>query len=309
MYKDFFGFKTKPFSLLPNTAFLYLGEMHRLALDLLEYGLAEQTGFVVITGEIGSGKTLLIRHLTKSSTEELVIGVVSNTHPGFGDMMRWVCSAFGLYHRNKDQVELYEDFVAFLTEHHAQGRRVALIVDEAQNLSPEALEELRMLSNVDSGEDYLFQIILVGQPGLLDSLRKPSLVQLAQRVGVHFHLQPLSFDETKSYIEHRLATAGGDPGIFDEAACAAVYFFTKGTPRLINIICDLSLVVSYAHNRRRVGLDAVISVALQRDRSGLATFGADSLSVEEARRAILRLCTECRTTDEAMDASFGHDRH
>ena len=307
MYQEFFGFKSKPFSLLPNTAFLYLGEMHTLALDLLEHGVAEQSGFVVITGEIGSGKTLLIRQLTRRISEAAVLGVVSNTHLAFGDMIHWVCSAFGLYHGRKDTAALHADLAAFLRERRAQNRRVALIVDEAQNLTPAALEDLRTLSTGESGDASLFQVILVGQPGLLHVLRRPALAPVVRRIGVHFHLHPLDFADTQRYIAHRLAIAGGDPAIFDDAAGAAVYFFTKGTPRLINIICDLALVMSFADNRRRVELDAVISVALQRDRSGLVTFGADQLSVDEARRMILGLQAESVADDDPFDLSFADD--
>ncbi len=301
MYLKFFGLREKPFSLLPNTAFLFLGEAHKLAFDLLEYGIAEQTGFVVITGEIGSGKTLLIRQLMKNTSRDIVIGLVTNTHPGFGDTIRWVASAFDLYERDKDKVELYEKFVAFLVQQYVSGRRTVLIIDEAQNLDLAAIEELRMLSNVNCENDFMLQIILVGQPELMRKLKDPSLLQFIQRIGIHYHIEPLAWDETLKYIHYRLKAAGGDPQIFERPACAAVHYFSKGVPRLINIICDLSLVVSYANNRPRVGLDAVIGVAMQRSRSGLSPINAEAATAADVRRAILALCQGAQPGDEPVE--------
>ena len=288
MYNAFYGFVKKPFSLLAETEFLYLGQQHKLALNLLEYGLSEQTGFIVISGEIGSGKTLLVRKILQSVGGDVVIGLITNPHSAYGEVMTWVTSAFDITVERDDRVFRYERFVEYLIQQYVQSRRCVLIVDEAQNLSLDALEELRMLSNVNSGDDFLLQTILVGQPQLLTHLKSPDLVQLVQRVGISFHLEPLSLPETREYIHHRLAVAGGDVRTFDDVACAAVHYFTEGVPRLINMLCDLSLVYGYAEDKKQVGVDIVIEVARARQASGLGPFRADpaNLSRDELKATI-----------------------
>ena len=166
MYESFYGFREKPFSLLPDPGFLYFTRKHRLALAMLEYGLANQAGFTVISGDIGTGKTTLIRHLLNSLDQELTIGLITNTHQSIGELMQWVLLAFDLDYRDKSPVEMYRMLVDFVIEQYAQGRRTVLIVDEAQNLAVETLEELRMLSNINADKDQVLQIVLVGQPEL-----------------------------------------------------------------------------------------------------------------------------------------------
>ncbi len=269
MYESFYGFREKPFSLLPDPGFLYLSEKHRMALTMLQYGLMNQAGFTVITGEIGSGKTTLIRKLLEEVGEEVSVGVVSNTHRNFGELLQWVLLAFDLEYREKKKVELYQTLADFIIRQYAQGRNTVLIIDEAQNLSPEALEELRMLSNINADKDQVLQLILVGQPGLRDTLRLPELYQFAQRVAVDYNLKPLSLEETWLYIRHRLRSAGGDPNIFDTKACAAVYYYTAGTPRLINILCDTALVYGFAEHKRRVDAAIVCEVAREKAAGGI----------------------------------------
>jgi type II secretory pathway predicted ATPase ExeA len=203
MYEAFYGFREKPFSLLPDAGFLYFSPKHRMALTLLEYGLMNQAGFTVISGDIGTGKTTLIRQLLSTIDPQLTVGLISNTHRTFGDLMQWIALAFALPHQGKDKVQLYHDFMAFIIDEYAQGRRTVLIVDEAQNMSAETLEELRMLSNVNADKDQVLQVILVGQRELRDTLRRPDLVQFAQRIGVDYHLEPLTEEET--------STAAGSP--------------------------------------------------------------------------------------------------
>jgi general secretion pathway protein A len=289
MYEAFYGLEVKPFSLLPDAEFLYLGKTHKLALQLLEYGLTEQTGIVVISGEIGAGKTTLIRRLLQTVSDETVIGLLTNTHPSF-EMMRWVAAAFELESESTDSLTLHEAFLEYLVALYASGRRAVLIVDEAQNLSLEALEELRMLSNINTDKDYLLQIILVGQPELLATLNNPRLRQLVQRVGISYHLSALDLGETIRYIRHRLEVAGGDRRLFDDLACATVHYYSGGVPRLINLLCDLALVYGYAEDRQRIDIDTVIEVAAARESSGLTAFRAspDGAGREEVKQLIRR---------------------
>jgi type II secretory pathway predicted ATPase ExeA len=275
MYEAYYGFRERPFSLIPDPDFLYLSRGHAMALSLLEYGLTEQTGFVVISGEVGSGKTTLVRRLLNDASDDLTVGLITNTHRSFGELLQWISLAFDLDYRGKDKVQLYQDFVDFMLDQYAAGRRVVLIIDEGQNLEVDALEELRMLSNVNAGKDYLLQVVVVGQPELLEKLRRPELRQFVQRISVDHHLNPMELKDTIGYIRHRLEVAGGDPAIFDELACCAVQYFSGGVPRLINILCDHSLVYGFAEDKPRIDIDTVIDVAEDRRHSGLGPFRSD----------------------------------
>ena len=275
MYEAYYGFRERPFSLIPDPDFLYLSRGHAMALSLLEYGLTEQTGFVVISGEVGSGKTTLVRRLLTDASDDLTVGLITNTHRSFGELLQWISLAFDLDYRGKDKVQLYQDFVDFMLDQYAAGRRVVLIIDEGQNLEVDALEELRMLSNVNAGKDYLLQVVVVGQPELLEKLRRPELRQFVQRISVDHHLKPMELQDTIGYIRHRLEVAGGDPAIFDELACCAVQYFSGGVPRLINILCDHSLVYGFAEDKPRIDIDTVIEVAEDRKHGGLGPFRTD----------------------------------
>jgi type II secretory pathway predicted ATPase ExeA len=264
MYERYYGFREKPFSLLPDSGFLYLSGKHRMALTLLEYGLMNQAGFSVISGDIGTGKTTLIRQLLNQIDDSIRVGLISNTHRTFGELMQWIALAFDLPHAGKNKVELYQAFVDLVIREYAQGRRTVLIVDEAQNMSPETLEELRMLSNINADKDQVLQVILVGQREMRETLRRPDLVQFAQRIGVDYHLEPLSDQETAEYIRHRCKIAGGGPEIFSDQACEAIYQLTGGVPRLINTLCDTALVYGYAEQHDRI--DATLISEVGRDK-------------------------------------------
>jgi general secretion pathway protein A len=216
MYRAFYKLSEKPFTRLPDPGFLYMSEKHRMAATLLEYGLMNQAGFTVISGDIGAGKTTLIRHLLDNMDRDHTVGLISNTHHSFGELLQWILLAFNLEHAGMTKVEMYQRFVDFIIDEYAHNRSTVLIVDEAQNMSAETLEELRMLSNVNADKDQALQVILVGQNELRDTLRRPDLVQFAQRISVDYHLQPLSEDETAHYIRHRLKVAGGRPDIFTD---------------------------------------------------------------------------------------------
>jgi putative secretion ATPase (PEP-CTERM system associated) len=267
MYEKFYGLKGKPFSLLPDPEFLYPSKKHRMALTLLEYGLMNQASFSVITGDIGTGKTTLIRQLLKQMERDMVVGLITNTHPSFGELLQWILMAFNIECGSRDKVEMYKTFMDFLIQQYAANRHTVLIVDEAQNMGPQALEELRMLSNINSEKDQVLQVILVGQPGLRENLRDPRLEQFAQRISVDYNLDPLSLDETREYIRHRLSIAGGSPDIFDDAACETVFRYSGGIPRLVNLLCDTSLVYGYAEQATCIGAPLVEDVARDKQQS------------------------------------------
>lgn len=269
MYESFYGFSEKPFSLLPDPTFLFLSAKHQKALTMLQFGMMNQAGFTVITGEIGSGKTTLIRQLLSEIGEDVTVGLVSNTHKSFGELLQWVLLAFGLEYRDKKKVELYQTLADFIVKEYSDDRRTVLIIDEAQNLDVEALEELRMLSNMNSDKDQFLQLVLVGQPHLRDTLRLPEMHQFAQRIAVDYSLSTLTLEETWQYIRHRLKVADGDPNLFDTKACAAVYYYTSGTPRLINSLCEQSLVVGFAEQKKRIDVDIVCDVVRERQKGGI----------------------------------------
>ncbi len=265
MYESYYGFRRKPFSLLADPEFLFLSRKHREALTMLQYGLMNQAGFTAITGEIGSGKTTLIRYVLTEMQQDVTVGLISNTHRSFDELLQWVSLAFNLEYRGKSKVELYQTLTDFMVQEFGNNRHTVLIIDEAQNLSPEALEELRMLSNINADSDQVLQLVLVGQPGLRETLQRPDLHQFAQRVAVEYHLEGLDLEETWQYIRHRLTVAGGDPELFDTKGCAAIYYYTHGTPRLINILCDTALACGFADQTARISIDLIREVI--RDRS------------------------------------------
>jgi len=270
MYEAFYGFREKPFSILPDPSFLYLSRKHRMALDLLEYGMMNQAGFNVITGEIGTGKTTLMRHVLNQLDRDVTVGLISNTHRSFGELLQWILFAFKLEHRGKEKVEMFQDFLDFLIEQYAQRRRTLLIVDEAQNMSADTLEELRMLSNVNADKDQVLQVILVGQAGLRDTLRRPEMEQFAQRIAVDYHLEPLDLQDTHAYIYHRIKVAGGDGvRLFDAAACDAIFDHSRGIPRLINLLCDTALVYGFAEQKPSIDSRMVDDVARDKRKGGI----------------------------------------
>jgi general secretion pathway protein A len=264
MYEAFYGLKEKPFSMLPDPGFLFLSKKHRTALTLLEYGLLNQVGFCVISGEPGAGKTTILRALLERVPDNVTVGLITNTHQSFGGLLDWVLSAFNLHQPNLTQVEMHQLFMDYLIEEYANNRTVLLIIDEAQNMKAETLEELRMLSNVNSEKDQLLQVMLAGQPALRDALRKPELMQFAQRIGVDYHLEPLGAIETCGYIQHRLVTAGAERNVFTPAACERIHSYSGGTPRLINLLCETVLVYGFADQLDMIDVDLVDEMVQER---------------------------------------------
>jgi type II secretory pathway predicted ATPase ExeA len=270
VYEPFFGFHKKPFSLLPEPGFLFRGRSHAMALTMLEYGLGEQSGFVVLTGDSGTGKTLLLHHLAQSLGEGVTLAMVASVPPHAGDLLRWVLAAFGLEAEEGGPACQHRRLLDHLRQAHTQGRRAVLVVDEAQGLGEPALQQLRMLANVNAEGACLLQIALAGQPALRRALQRPGLASFVQRISVDCHLQPFDRAGTVTYIRHRLAVAGGDPELFDEEAARAAHYFARGVPRLINGLCDLALVLAYAEDRARVELATVVEAALARLQGGLS---------------------------------------
>jgi type II secretory pathway predicted ATPase ExeA len=267
MYEHHFGFSAKPFALTPDPAFLYPSRQHAMALSMLEYALESHAAFALLTGDIGSGKTTLVRKFLRQIDNRVAIGLVTNTHVRFRSVYGWALSALNASPPSGDSdVAQYEALVDFFVREYAKGRRTLLIFDEAQNFSVEVLEELRLLSNVNSEKDLVLQILLVGQPELRDKLLRPELMQFAQRVSIDFHLRPLDPHEAQAYIRHRLSVAGGEPSMFASGAIALIQARTGGVPRLLNQLCDLALVYAYADRRQSV--DAALIEEVLQDREG-----------------------------------------
>jgi putative secretion ATPase (PEP-CTERM system associated) len=269
MYEKYFGFVEKPFALRPDSRFLYLGEHHKKALLLMEYGLANEASFLLITGEVGAGKTTLIRCMLDRIDDSLVVGLVSNTSRESGRILQWIGLAFGLEVQGKDDVTVYDMLTHFLIRTYAHGKRALLIVDEAQNLGYTRLEEMRLLSNLNADHDFLLQMILVGQPELRVMMKSPRLRQLAQRIGADYHIGRFGEQETTQYVQHRLKVAGGSQDIFTEDAIRLTHVSSHGIPRLINQLCDTALVYAYADQRRQVDEDLMREVIRDRCAGGI----------------------------------------
>jgi general secretion pathway protein A len=272
MYEEFFGLKEMPFSLLPNADFMFYSKRHSRVINLLEYGIVNQSGFMVVSGDVGAGKTTIIRHLLGKLASSVTVGIISNPSQSIGSLRSWIASAFELDDFGNDELKAHEEFVKFLLEEYASGRSTLLIIDEAQNMTPQMLEDLRMLSNINNERDMLLQIILMGQPELLTTLKMPELRQFVQRISVHYHLTSLSVSDTLGYIRHRLNVAGSTYEIFDDLACTAVHYFSFGIPRLINLLCDQTLMYAYAEDEKQINFRTVAEVVADRNSSGLSAF-------------------------------------
>lgn len=250
MYEEFYGLTERPFLTVPDPDFLYWSDNHLMAFTMLRYGVMTRAPITAITGEIGAGKTTLLRHLLKELPEDLTVGLISNMQEGRGDVLHWALMALDQPFDDGPYVKLFRQFQDYLIECYSRGKRVLLIVDEAQELSVKALEELRMFSNINSDKDELLQIILVGQPQLRDKLALPELAQFAQRISSDFHLGPLTKDEVAQYVHHRLAVAGATWKIFSDRTCELIHEATGGIPRLVNILCQLCLVYGFSYERK-----------------------------------------------------------
>ena len=269
MYEAHYGFKEKPFTIQPDPDFLFLSARHSMAYTMLEYGVQNRAGFSVICGDIGCGKTTLLRHLINNLGDELTVGIVYNTLQDMDDLVSWIMMAFDQPYEDKSYLALFDAFQQFLIKTYVTNKRAVLIIDEAQNLSPKALESLRMLSNINADKDQLLQVILVGQPELRNLLRRPDMKQFFQRVSVDYYIPPLKPAEVAKYIRHRLHVAGRDEPLFTSAAARLICAQTQGVPRSINILCDTALVYGYSDGAQKIDVRIVRKVIKDKSEFGV----------------------------------------
>ncbi len=263
MFEPFYGLQAAPFQLSPDPSFYFESRGHGHALSYLKFGVYQQEGFIVVTGEIGAGKTTLVRTLLQGlDPEQVVAAQVVNTQLNEGELLASICNAFGVPVQGTSKAQLVSTLEAFFTVVAAEGRRALLVVDEAQNLGRREIEELRMLSNFQLGNHALLQSFLVGQPELRHMLGSASMEQLRQRVIASCHLGPLTQDETRAYVQHRLRHAGWDEKpIFDDGAFAKIFEFSGGIPRRINLLCSRALLAGFIASQRLIGAAVVTSTA------------------------------------------------
>lgn len=277
MYEAFFGLKEKPFNLLPDPEFLYMSPGHENAYSHLEYAVAENKGFVAVTGEIGSGKTTLINFLLQKVPQDIQIGIINNTDVNPLQFLKMVCQEFEIEIADSDKAELLDRFNRFLVDQFSKRKRVTLIIDEAQNLPRQTMEEVRMLSNLEAEKQHLIQIILVGQPELRAKLQSRGLEQFAQRITVQCHLDGLTQDDVEKYIRHRLHVAGAASlELFDKDAVSVIHSYSRGIPRLINILCDTALVYGYADDQKTITRQIIQNVIDARQIGGMTVPSAPS---------------------------------
>jgi putative secretion ATPase (PEP-CTERM system associated) len=310
MYETYYGLSAKPFRLRPDPTFFYGSKGHKRAMAYLEYGLSQGEGFIVITGEVGAGKTTLVRNLFKQlESEQIVAAHVVNTHLNSEDTLRTVVAAFGLPYEDASKTALLDRLEQFLRGCDQQGKRALLVVDEAQNLTVRAVEELRMLSNFQTDDKSLLQTFLLGQPEFRATLHSASMAQLRQRVIATYHLGPMDAAETRAYVEHRLATVGwkGDPS-FSQGAFDAIHAYAGGIPRKTNTLCDRLLLSGYleevhAFTEEHVA-EVIRDIEQEYDAPGAAAHAArPSLAVaalEPSELAALASLDEPAVLDERM---------
>lgn len=258
MYLDYYGLEEQPFRLTPDSRFLYLSKGHARAKSYMDYTVFNHEAFVVITGKVGSGKTTLIQELISKLDERVVVAKIFQTQLNEVELLQSILIEFNINPFNKEKVELLDMLNMYLVQQFTLNRQVVLIVDDAQNLGSSALEEIRLLSGVETQREKILNVILVGQPTLRETLNTVEMEQLAQRVRFSFHLEELSKNETKEYIAHRLKVAGAtNTELFQKKAILLIYKYTGGIPRLINILCDTSMICAFTDKRKTITVDDI----------------------------------------------------
>jgi len=254
MYQQFFGFDKMPFNNTPDTRFFFHSEQHQEALSSLLYAVNERKGFVLLTGEIGAGKTTVCRAFLNRLDPTTKVAVITNTRLTERQLLQSVCEEYGIWiPGNVGKVTLFNELNTFLVDQYRQGGNTVLVVDEAQNLRPEVLEEIRLISNLETERDKLLQIVLMGQPELRDIVELPELKQLKQRIVLRFHLYPLSEKETQAYIFHRLKACGANGNLkFTRGALDEIFRYSGGIPRVVNILCDNTLLLAFVQETRKI---------------------------------------------------------
>jgi general secretion pathway protein A len=307
MYETFFGLKRGPFEITPDPAFLFPTKRHNEALAALYYGVRWRKGFVVLTGQVGTGKTLLLRCLLQllKQSKDVAYAYVFNSRLSPTEFLQYVVSDFGLPTAGKNKAELLFDLCNFVVNRGLNKLTTVLIVDEAHHLSIEALEEIRLLTNLETAEQKLLQIVLVGQPELDDKLDSVKLTQLKQRIAIRSHLEPLDFEETKGYIERRLQLVRSNPqteAIFPTKTVASIYRHSRGIPRLVNTICENALISAYAKQMLSVTPEIIDEVAkdfrlnMVRPAEVERTGGLDEIDLQRAARLLLDLYASTQKT-------------
>jgi len=264
LYQTYFGLSQAPFNITPDPSFLYLSASHREGLAQLSYGIRARKGFVVLTGEVGTGKTTLIHALLNDLNGSVHTALIFSAIVSPADLLRTVCEEFGLIEPKRPLQEMHDYLVSlneFLLGSYRKGKNCALIIDESQNLSAEVLETIRLLSNFETSKEKLLQILLVGQPELAVRLNSPELRQFKQRVMLRHHLRALSLQECWEYVMHRLKVAGGDRSILAPSALETIYSYSGGIPRFINVLCDNALLMGYAIGRKEIDAEIIREVA------------------------------------------------
>lgn len=275
MYESFYGLTKKPFSITPDPSFLYWSAAHRFAYSMLQYGLTNGSPITVITGSIGCGKTTLLNNLLKSNLSSFTVGTLSTLHGTIDSLTMWVLKAFDQPNSETNEVALMGRLEQFLVSQANMNKRCVLIIDEAQNLSVAALEQLRVISNYTRNHQPLLQLILVGQPQLKDLLSRPDMVQFVQRVSADFHLKPFTPEEVKTYISRRLEVAGCTKLLFTKSAINLIAETTGGVPRLINVLCDASLIYGYSMSENIVSEKLVAQVISDKREYGVFEMSPD----------------------------------
>jgi general secretion pathway protein A len=264
MYEAFYGLREQPFSIQPDPDFLYFSRRYTYAYAMMKHCIRDKSNFIVISGEIGCGKTTLVRHLLNDLGRDHTIGLVYNTHRDIVDLFEWVMLAFGLPYEGLSREGLVEALQHFLVEQYIMSKPVLLVVDEAQNIHPDALESLRSLLNMNVGEQMLLQIMLIGQPELRSMLSNLELSQFSKRIAVDFHIKPFETGDVQAYIEHRLKVAGRETPLFTPEACAKIATVSKGIPRRINVLCNIALMYGFSSRSDCIDVNLIEDVLIDK---------------------------------------------